>query len=630
MKLLYFFIQDYKALHDVGFHLDPQFSFKTDAEYSSGILPGEKELKKCRVTIGKGQSLPNDFWGNNVNALASIVGSNGSGKSSAVDWLMNMVVAGMATKNEEGFIIFQDNSDLKFYASKNFKDKIKFDFDGADLEDIIQVERPPQIETIFYTGHFEPYEEMTVRSSSFQGETNISDSACLLRDLQNYSNGDTQHLITTMFDHFRGFYLQNMYRISLMLIDKEYLSKIRIFKTPRFINFKPNESIKMAVRNPIYIPLDENQKGRVEALINAQDWNKYTPTPSCDALEHSKSFALNEIFMYSLLNFCVEQKKLDLLEIIIKDWNNISGDFLSGINEFFPKLETNVEFMSLRAANEYLVKMKEIAIFLHDNCEFHVGLRLFYIDVETSKEEKRSKLKNILEEISKSAIFVVARFFDLYFCHNFFSNSTLSSGEWALLNLTSRLHYILTEKLMRGIVQIPKLFILDEGDNAFHPEWQRRYVNIILECLNALMPEGHSLQVIYTTHSPLSLSDLPNRCINFLEVNDEGKTVSCFPDIETFATNVFTLYRDAFFMQNGMIGEFAKNYIEKLSNIIENGVRSRDEAAVLNKEIELIGDPYVRGFLQKRLKEQFYDIDMKIELLEQRLALLKRERDGQD
>ena len=122
-----------------------------------------------------------------------------------------------------------------------------------------------------------------------------------------------------------------------------------------------------------------------------------------------------------------------------------------------------------------------------------------------------------IEPLMKDNLFLTERFFDLHYSHRppapCCIPSVLSSGEMGMLNLFSRL---LSSFKQRGI---PSLIILDEVETSFHPEWQRRFLNRLLSFLSYLLSKEDSVQIIYTTHSPITLSDLPKECVNMIKCN---------------------------------------------------------------------------------------------------------------
>ena len=76
----------------------------------------------------------------------------------------------------------------------------------------------------------------------------------------------------------------------------------------------------------------------------------------------------------------------------------------------------------------------------------------------------------------------------------------------------------------------------------------------------------------------------------------EGKTIPKEEKRETFGTNIFELYRDSFFLKDGLMGEFATR---KIKEIVEDVEKSRN-VETLAKRISMIGDPQIRNYLTMR------------------------------
>ena len=150
--------------------------------------------------------------------------------------------------------------------------------------------------------------------------------------------------------------------------------------------------------------------------------------------------------------------------------------------------------------------------------------------------------------------------------------------------------------------------MLDEAEIGFHPAWQRRYLNLIIEFLNALKLINNDIpqfQIVISSHSPILLSDIPKCCTNYIkrDINGFARNVKSEKDIkETFAANIFDLYRMSFFMNDGLIGEFAQEKIKKLFNRIDNG-----ETIGIVNEIKMIGDNRIREFLMEKYREKHSD-----------------------
>jgi protein associated with RNAse G/E len=129
------------------------------------------------------------------------------------------------------------------------------------------------------------------------------------------------------------------------------------------------------------------------------------------------------------------------------------------------------------------------------------------------------------------------------------------------------------------------------------------------------------------------ISDLPRENIIFLE---DGKKVDALSDKkQTFGANIHTLLSDSFFMNDGLMGEFAKERINKIisylreegygqeMNFSEPWLRDKE---TLKRIIETIGEP----FLRKKVMELYYEKYPKEMDREQRRRELEQQREEID
>lgn len=74
-------------------------------------------------------------------------------------------------------------------------------------------------------------------------------------------------------------------------------------------------------------------------------------------------------------------------------------------------------------------------------------------------------------------------------------------------------------------------------------------------------------------------------------------------DKPTFAANIHDLFADSFYMDKGFVGEFAR---EKINDLFERifKISKEDEILLIEKEIRLIGEPFVQMSLLKHLENQ--------------------------
>ena len=161
------------------------------------------------------------------------------------------------------------------------------------------------------------------------------------------------------------------------------------------------------------------------------------------------------------------------------------------------------------------------------------------------------------------------------------------------------------------------IILLDEPDMQLHPEWQQKFIRIILNLLHVFFSRIN-FQIILTTHSPILLSDIPKTNVIFIDKNSDGTSQVCngVSFKETFAANIHTLYNNGFFLNGVPIGEFAKQKIESIHRRIEIG---RIDSDTLN-DIYRIGEPIIRNILLQQ-----YDAKRNLLPNEQRKELLKEE-----
>lgn len=176
-----------------------------------------------------------------------------------------------------------------------------------------------------------------------------------------------------------------------------------------------------------------------------------------------------------------------------------------------------------------------------------------------------------------------------------------SSGEWAFLSMLSRLYALI------GKTQGSLLLFMDEAETTLHPKLQRNLVKNILWFLSNFAP-GRSVHVIFASHSPVLLSDIPVSNVTFLRRPDDevgatprSETVSVLKPrlgfTDTFGANIFDLYNLSFFMDEGTVGAFASDKMRRILG--EENVEEKERLQIAN----MVGDPFLRGYYEDELQE---------------------------
>ena len=144
----------------------------------------------------------------------------------------------------------------------------------------------------------------------------------------------------------------------------------------------------------------------------------------------------------------------------------------------------------------------------------------------------------------------------------------LSSGEkqqiysihsiiYHLKNIDS-VHNSVDDKLKYNSV----FFILDEIELYYHPHAQKQTIDRLIYVLEkSKLSYVKYLNIMFLTHSPFILSDIPSEFT--LQLKD-GEMFTNQRQQKTFAANITDLLTDSFFLENGLMGDFAKRKIEEV------------------------------------------------------------------
>ncbi|MEA2018918.1 MAG: AAA family ATPase [Campylobacterota bacterium] len=150
------------------------------------------------------------------------------------------------------------------------------------------------------------------------------------------------------------------------------------------------------------------------------------------------------------------------------------------------------------------------------------------------------------------------------------------------------------------------LIVLDEIETSLHPKWQKALVSELFKLCEKTT--GKKIQIVISSHSPFILSDLPKENVMFLK---EGKQVD--PDINTFGANIHTLLSHGFFMDGGLMGEFAKGKIEEIIEDLNKKSykpKKKEKVRIL-QIIKSTGEPFLKNKLENMFYQKFDDIDFK-------------------
>ncbi|SDF77662.1 AAA ATPase domain-containing protein [Pedobacter terrae] len=212
---------------------------------------------------------------------------------------------------------------------------------------------------------------------------------------------------------------------------------------------------------------------------------------------------------------------------------------------------------------------------------------------------------------------------DIIFLNYSWGYDGLSAGEEAQLNFFSRLH-----EIKRAVKDKPLMLLIDEGELYFHPQWQKFFLTWLLDCVKIMFAKNQ-VQIILTTHSPFIVSDLPKQNLVFLRKDDSGNCGLPSDEIqtETLGANIHELFTNSFFLQDGLMGEHAREYIQGLIKEIKKTRKITREKyhKVYKNKVNLIGEQFLKTKILELVasKADFNLIDEIIESRSTELDMLK-------
>lgn len=167
----------------------------------------------------------------------------------------------------------------------------------------------------------------------------------------------------------------------------------------------------------------------------------------------------------------------------------------------------------------------------------------------------------------------------------------LSSGESMYISMLGRIVDALRRMRCTAGHRMPVLLFLDEAETTLHPLWQRGLVYEMIRFCERLT-EDMDIQIVFASHSPLLLSDIPDGNVIFL--GDEAMMRQ-----RTFAMNIYELYRRSFIPGNAQMGKFAEKKVDDIIGKLEKKVPLDELDRNL---VELTGDELIRNYLKRRIQ----------------------------
>ena len=578
MELLYIYIwNDKRNIKGCEYNFSPNYKFS--------YQPGTKTFY-----MEERSSLPNNWFGDNIHNITAIVGKNGAGKSNLIDCIIK------ALCGQGDGVIFYKYNNLIYSNIPNRVNDYNFDFKverfdrfGSPLNSEFK-EHVNDTFVVFYSPTID--RSLSNKHSLYSKFRDLSNSYILRQPLSRLTNAPEYAHISEV-DIMQT---NDIFRLLLFFIySHEYKHSVfESIKLPEYFELKLLYYSDLEPQHPTY-----------KALSND------VPTEKFKA--RLKKFILTQIFLLEK-NYPESWDNETTFEEVLLFLNN-GEDYRPNIFDSLCQLYDSgdiiykEELKGLRKGYyEFKCNIRNGAI----TQEFINALYCYYNFIPMAPYASFGTMET---NVSNAQVVI---------------NYGISSGERALYTFFSRLigeifgkqgeiHHAAINKIVHDNKYDGKtiIILLDEPDLQLHPEWQQKFIDMLLQLLWLYFPKI-KFQIIITTHSPILLSDIPKSNVVFIDKNTDGSSIVCneVDFNETFAANIHSLYNNSFFLEGIPIGGFAKRKVEELYNRINNGILSDNTI----EEIYRIGEPIIRGILLK-----LYDEKRKSSKKSERIKMLQKE-----
>ena len=617
MQLVYLYVEDYKNIKKEGFNFSSQFYCIYD--YTN---------QKLRINERKDFE---NIFARGIN-ITAIVGENGSGKSRLLEIISLFRFEKLGNNNKRFLLVFFGNGQFYVLTNKmhNYDNFETLPSKLIQNETSFSINASGNIANLFYLSFFS------------NGLSDFTDKNDLLRSIHYdsfYNGGGSDVPFERKF-------------IKPLLDIQDFYSFMR--KDFIFMHMRLEMSIE-----PIKIQVDDKKLGNIiEHFNNCFSENIDTSVIVLGKLEKriDAELCIYNFFTSYFLDkyFRLVGRYIDELEPSMRSefWevfaasvpiksDNPSIEMLDGILSYLKKIylllkksiesafedriEQKNDFEKNSSCMESIQRYDKIIKLFLKQMQLDLQSRQF---ISQTQKISNKNLENIFKIVNFDPVTIELyklRLLNIDFLSNSsdFKFSDLSTGEKQLINFIVNLLYSLIQSNEKRIL------LLDEIEIGFHPRWQKEIVFIVIECIESLrrykLIDVHSYHLIFCTHSPFILSDLPRENLVFLK---NGKQIGAFEKKQTFGANIHTLLADSFFMNDGLIGEFAKSRINDVIKFLNNEANETIKSAnQAQRIINLIGEPILKMQLQRMLslkkQSKIESLEKAVESLDERVKKLE-------
>ncbi|MBH3470589.1 AAA family ATPase [Pseudomonas putida] len=544
MQLCFIWAKRFKNLKNFGISLSNAFDFKFESD--GGLLQRFDKRPMPRL------------FGDNVSSITGVLGINGAGKTNSLE-LICRIVSGSDKLEDEYLMIF--NVDGGFYLSTNIQRPISTDF---HLSGVVGRNEFEGMDTVFFSNVF---------------DKNFIDFGDVVADVS-VNNKNNPRTLARNRDSRESDFINDIEFFRSEEFDRlELLAPPRIeIKIDKFIS-RHEQGSRQAPAAPILNYLAETRKSN-------RDRGKLYLVRQTIQIGFLKALlesgAMGQGLVAQIVRSLDANPNLELEELI----HEIRAHYFqeNAVAPWNPDL----------LLSDALTILKELGHFLYSkNFDIDDTLKgskyVFTIDYDLSQPFWYKSLAHIIQSLRFGSI----------------SWAGTSSGQKAYLNLFSSIWNGVSSYRLKSDRKRATLICIDEGDLYLHPEWQVEFVERLIKCLPEL--SDGTVQIIFTTHSPILISDLPHQCVVVLSQEKEsciGGSDRFAERHKTFAANLYDIYQYSFGLSQKRSGNLSSGYLREVFKLLDKTTLNEQDSEKLRLALSVVDDDVINFHIRKRVESQ--------------------------
>lgn len=605
MQLIYLYIDNYCSFQKAEFNFSQNIRIQHHPE-NSALLEVEDQPSR----------LPEQFWGENISNLNVVIGNNGAGKTSLMQYLLDLFLEahGGRRASGQGIVIFGEADTLYGYYNRNWEGPM----------------REIQMKSKCYKRMQWLFHKQNVQENLGRTKLIYLTNALSMRDSRRsqWYNGNR---FAPLYDCSTGNLLasnierdvnQSMRRGPMGGAEMEAYFLYEQYKQIKFVFDRRQHQIctelkkkkfPVPVPKALYIDLLMGYRLSIVESDTEIEIGMDQLSAVLDEADGGFNATDSTLFLRKQLNRCALWCAVrSILRCLSRREREILGEYLGTwkVDSRNPYQYVEI-FQEIWDITEQIKKKQETYGKEKDKIQDWKWLRRchrYYVEyfefIESEKIEEHFRVdseswKMLIEHPGREALTFTVETSDAewfmkfiqkyrYICNpDYFLDFRwgLSSGENSLLSMFASFYYIFNadftnkkngdyrilnhfEEKKENVQCDSVILLIDEADLTYHPEWQRKFIALLTTFLPQVYPVQccRNIQIILSTHSPILLSDVPQENVIYLKYDPQSHStvVDHSEHTGTFGQNIHLLFKDSFFLENGTIGLFAHDKIQAL------------------------------------------------------------------